>query len=107
MTSGHVIAAASHELETAVKGTTSAAAAVAAAGSELRTAIPADAFGALGYGVVVAGNGVGSAVSTALTLLSKVSSATAAGVRAAHDEFGRVEDDAVAHFRKLESELGG
>ncbi len=107
MTPGHAIATGSDELERAARGTTHAAQAFAAASPQLRTAIPLDAFGTFGQGIAMAGNGLGGAIASVITLLGKVSAATSDGLSSARLEFERVENEAEAHFRGIENGFFG
>lgn len=107
MTSGGAIVVGSDEFERATRDTARAAHAFAMASPRLRTGIPANAFGAFGYGATLAGNLVGGAIARVITQLGDISTATSNGVRAAQGDFEQVEQDAVARFREIENGLSG
>lgn len=105
MPSGAAIVVGSDEYSKVARGARVAAGVFTTAGAQVTTAIPDDAFGALGSGVAVAGNSVGGELARTLTRLSALCQAVADGVSAASDEFQQLEDHAVDQFKKLESEL--
>lgn len=93
----------SADLGAAVRDLNDASGVFSASAPPLRTAIPGNAFGALGTSVAVAGNAVGAGFGVLLGKLATLASETASAAKAADTEFTRIEDDAETLFRALES----
>jgi len=85
-----------HDLDSAAKTLTTAA-------SSLDSSIPGDAFGTMGGFISAAGNQVASVIGDALNSLAEYAETTARGTSQTRAEFERVEQEAVARFRKIET----
>ena len=94
----------SEELVTAERDLESAARTLTTASSSLESSIPADAFGTMGGFIAAAGNQVAAVIGEALNSLATYAETTAKGTAETRTEFERIEQEAVARFRKIESD---
>lgn len=104
MASGDKIVQSSDELQTAERELQTAARTLTTASASLESSIPADAFGTMGGFIAAAGNQVAGVIADSLTSLAAYAETTATGTAQTRAEFERVENEAVAAFRKIESD---